>query len=193
MPAASTYGRDLAVRRSPTFAAVVILALAALEIGLVVASLRGWDELEPTTVDYATSAISIPLGVATAIGLLRRRLWGWALGVGQVPLWLLVQLVQVPFDDEPWSVAVAALGAAFLFEGGILALLNGRGVRAAIAPRPPDVGVLGNLPVEPVLTVGLALIVGGLALEVGWGWMVLMLWIGIVLVRRLRQRAGSTI
>jgi hypothetical protein len=181
------------VRRSPTFAAVVILALTGLEIALVVASLLGWDDLDLTRADYLLSACSIPLGLASGVGLLRRRLWGWAIGVGDVAFGLVTEVVHFPFADDPWPLAIAASGTSLLLEGAILALLNGRGVRDGVSPRPPDTGFLGDLPVEPCVAAGLLMIVGGLALEVGWGWMILALWMAIVAARRLRRRAGSTI
>lgn len=180
------------MRHSPAFPAAVILVLTGLEIVMIGASLLGWNPLDLTRVDYATAALAIPLGLVAGVGLLWRRRWGWMAAVGGVAAGLLVEIARLPFAADSWSIRVVGLGIVLLVDGAILALLNAPAVRAALAPPPPDTGVLGDLPVEPCCSVGLAMVVGGLTLEVG-GWMILALWVAVVAVRRLRRRVGSTI
>jgi hypothetical protein len=174
-----------------SIAGLIFLALVIADLAVLAGVATQQIEIDLTLgpFEYAESLLATALGVGAAMGLFARRRWGWWFGLGNVALALISSAVALPFDPDFDPASIAATGVVWLVGAALLALLDSSRLRDTLSPNPPSSGFLARLPAAQCANIGCLLVVLGLALSLVWGWLVLVLWLTLFGVRRMRARA----
>lgn len=168
-------------------AGLIFLALTFLDVGLLCASMGGYiEKLESS--DLMMAPISIGLGVATSLGLLRRRLWGWWAGIASVFVSMLELVVFLALDPDLGPASIAAFGLVWILVTILLALLDAPSVRTSLTVPPPSTGLFARLPVQGCLSFGIAVVALAFTLTGAQGWLFLLVWLLIRPFWRMRRR-----
>jgi hypothetical protein len=157
-----------------------------LDAGALYAVHTGIVDTPLSRLDYLESTLSILASLFACIGLCASKRWGWFSGIGVVAIVLVATVVSTVRNFDPAAESLGAVGTVILLCAGLLAVLDSRAVRLAVSPAVPSSGFFANLPLRPLAYLALLLIVVSL-IQMLWGWLVLLVWVLIIGVRRIRH------
>jgi hypothetical protein len=161
-------------------------ALTLIEAGALYLAHTGVIDIPLEQSDYFESGLSIPASLIACVGLCASKRWGWFSGIAFVGIALLNTLTSIVLDFEFAAEFLFTIGASILLCSGLLAALDSKVLRVAVSPVAPSSGLLATLPVRPLAYLGLLLTLIPLV-QMIWGWIILLVWLLIIGVRRIRH------